>query len=183
MKKILVIVTIAIAALAISCKKDPIGRTQTADLAGQWYIIYNCVDANGDIVPGFEDFNGGYTLALTFSTASNRADSIWVSDTENSNLLGFQVKVPCDLSSLTFGSENEAVNVNEDGAMADGYIGATAIVKKGKIMLGAAKTPSGMPADSIFFEVSFKDDAYAANYGYDHYQAVGYRYTGFAADE
>lgn len=180
MKKVTII--LALLALAVfSCQKDPIGKTATVDLAGQWYLIYNCVDANGDIIPGFEDFNGGYSLGLTFNTAANDKDSIWVSDL--TNLLGFQVKVPCDLAKLTFGSEDSFPNIDMGGAQGDGDIGATAIIKNGKILKGAATTPSGMPADSIFFEVILDSDAYAAAYGYDHYQAVGYRYTGFAADE
>ena len=184
MKKVLFIIAAAIVAFAISCQKDPIGKTDAAALAGQWYVIYNCVDANGDIVPGFEDFNGGYSLALTFSVASNAKDSIWVSDTEESNLLGYQVKVPCNLGALTFGSETEEPNRHPNSAgIGAGYMTDKAVVSKGKILLGAAKTPSGMPADSIFFEIKLSDDALAAAYGYDHYQVVGYRYTGFAADE
>lgn len=184
MKKVLFIIAAAIVAFAISCQKDPIGKTETAALAGQWYVIYNGVDADGNIVPGLEDFNEGYSLALTFSVASNVADSIWVSDTENSNLFGYQVKVPCNLGELTFGSETEEPNRHPDSyGQGEGYISDKAVVSKGKILLGAAKTPSGMPADSIYFEVKFSDDAIAATYGFDHYQAVGYRYTGLKADD
>ena len=95
------------------------------------------------------------------------------------NLLGYQVKVPCNLEALTFGSDDEGDNIYGPSA----NIGDKAIVKNGKIMPGAATTPSVMPADSIFFEVKLVGDAVAAYYGYDHYQVVGYRYTGFAADE
>ena len=184
MKKILTILTIAIFAVAISCQKDPIGKTETTALAGQWYVIYNCVDANGDIIPGFEDFNEGYSLALTFSVASNTVDSLWVSDTEKSNLLGYQVKVPCNLNDLTFGSSTEEPNRHPDSAgIGAGYMTDKAVVSNGKIFPGAATTPSGMPADSIYFEVKLSDDVLAATFGYDHYQVVGYRYTGFAGDE
>ncbi len=179
MKKVIIVIALAIVAV-VACQKNPIEKTATVDLAGQWYLIYNCVDENGEIIPGFEDFNDGYSLGLTFNTAANKTDSIFVSD-EAGNLLGFQVKVPCNLSNLTFGSEDPAPNISPDRASS--YIGETAIIKNGKILRGAATTPSGMPADSIYFEVKFDSDALAAHYGYDHYQAVGYRYTGFAADE
>lgn len=178
MKKVIIAISIVLLGI-VSCEKNPIEKTATVDLAGQWYVIYNCVDENGEIIPGFEDFNGGYTLALTFNTAANQTDSIWVSDSKDMNLLGYQVKVPCNVGNLTFGSENESANVYGPST----YIGDKAIVKNGKILKGAATTPSGMPADSIFFEVKLSGDAYAAYYGYDHYQVVGYRYTGFAADE
>ena len=49
-------------------------------------------------------------------------------------------------------------------------------------MLGAATTPSGMPADSIVFIVTFDDDDYPEAFGYYGYRVSGYRYTGFAAD-
>ena len=110
---------------------------------------------------------------------TNAKDSIWVSDTPEHNLLGFQVKVPCNLEKLTFGSDNEEVNIYGPSD----YIGQMAIIKNGKILKGAAKTPSGMPADSIIFEVKFPEDAIAAYYSCDHYLASGFRYTGLAADE
>lgn len=178
MKKAVIIV-FALVLGFVACKKNPVENTATVDLAGQWYVIYNCLDASGKPIEGFEDFNGGYSMALTFSTASNTADSIWVSDTKDMNLLGYQVKVPCNLQNLTFGSSTEETNVYGPSD----YIGEKAIITNGKIILGGAKTPSGMPADSIYFELKLMDDAYAATYGYDRYQVLGYRYTGFAADE
>jgi len=182
MKKLIIFIALAFVAFAVSCQKDPIEKTETVDLSGQWYLIYNCVDANGDIIPGFEDFNGGYSLGLTFNTASNTTDSIFVSDIDN--LLGFQVKIACDVANLTFGSANEETNIMSGGyGISNGYITDKAIIKNGKIIPGAATTPSGMPADSIYFEVVLGGDALAAAYGYDHYQAVGYRYTGFANDD
>ena len=178
MKKALIIV-FALAFACFACQKNPVENTATVDLAGQWYVIYNCLDENGEPIEGFEDFNEGYSMALTFSTASNTKDSIWVSDSKDMNLLGYQVKVPCNLQTLTFGSENVETNVYGPGK----YIGDKAIVRNGKIMKGAATTPSGMPADSIYFELKLIDDAIAAAYGYDSYQVCGFRYTGFAADE
>ena len=178
MKKALFFLTI-LSLVVFSCEKYPVDNTATVDLAGQWYVIYNCIDAQGNVIEGFEDFNGGYSMALTFNTSSNTKDSIWVSDSKDMNLLGYQVKVPCNLENLTFGSENESLNVYGPSDV----VGEKAIVKNGKILKGAAKTPSGMPADSIYFEVKLLDDYYAARYGYDAYQVTGYRYTGFAADE
>lgn len=176
MKKVTII--LALLALAVfSCQKDPVGKTATVDLAGQWQIVYNCVDANGDFVDVWDD----PSMALTFNTAANDKDSIWFSDL--GNLLGIQVKIPCNLADLTFGSDDQFENINTDGALGDGDIDAGTIIKNGKILKGAATTPSGMPADSIYFEIFIENDGYAAGYGYDHYTAAGFRYTGFAADE
>lgn len=179
MKKVIIIIALAIVAF-IACEKNPVEKTATSALAGQWYVDFQCVDANGDFV---DSFNGAPALALTFNTAANKTDSIWVSDSKDMNFLGIQVKVPCNLEALTFGSDNPGKNICTAGALGDGDIGEATIIKNGKIMLGAAKTPSGMPADSIYFEVFIDNDGYAANYGWDHYEVTGYRYTGFAADE
>ena len=177
MKKVIILMTILALGVFASCDENfkyPVEKTATVDLAGQWYVIYNCLDAEGKPIEGFEDFNEGYSLAITCNVAS-----IWVSDSKDMNLLGFQVKVPCNLEKLTFGSNDELDNLYGPSK----YIGEKAIIKNGKILKGAAKTPSGMPADSIYFEVKLIDDYYAAKYGYDAYQVCGYRYTGFVADE
>lgn len=182
MKKAIIFLTVLALGVFASCNeklKNPIEKTATVDLAGQWYVIYNCIDAEGKVIEGFEDFNGGYTLALTFNVTSNSKDSIWVSDTKEMNLLGYQVKVPCNLGGLTFGVDKELANIYGPSQ----YIGDKAIIKNGKILKGKATTPSGMPADSIYFELKLIDDVIAASYGYDAYQVTGYRYTGFAADE
>lgn len=180
MKKLFTILALVVAAIAltISCQKDPIGKTATVDLAGQWQIVYNCVDANGDFVDVWDD----PSMAITFNTAANDADSIWFSDL--GGLFSIQVKIPCNLADLTFGSDVAGVNIDETGAdLAAGYIGVGTTIKNGKILKGAATTPSGMPADSIYCEIFIENDLYAATYGYDHYTAAGFRYTGFAADE
>ena len=66
-------------------------------------------------------------------------------------------------------------------------------ITDGKILKGAATTPSGMPADSIVFYVEFDDDytlddegnvVYAPEYyGFKNYRVSGYRYTGFTNDD
>ena len=56
-------------------------------------------------------------------------------------------------------------------------------ITDGKILKGAATTPSGMPADSIVFNVEFDDDPYPGAYGYKNYRVSGYRYTGFSNDD
>ena len=181
MKKVIIIIALAIAAF-VACEKNPVENTATVAMAGQWYVQYHVVDADCNIIA--EDFFGlGNSLALTFNTAYNTPDTIWVSDSKDINFLGYQLKVPCNQSDLTFGSDEQADNVCLAGAIADGDIGTKAIIKNGKILLGAATTPSGMPADSICYELIIDADGYAAYYGYDHYLVTGYRYTGFAADE
>lgn len=181
MKKIFTLLAIAIALVAVSCEKTPIESTATVDLAGQWYVTYQAVDDAGNVID--DDFNGGYSLALTFNTSANDTDHILISD--EGNHLGWKAKVPCNLSALTFGSSEMLPNIEGE----TDYHGAGIIINNGKIVKGGAETPSGMPADSIYFEVTLEDDYYIGYYSYyeygdyTHYIVSGYRYTGFAADE
>lgn len=68
-------------------------------------------------------------------------------------------------------------------------------ITDGKILKGAATTPSGMPADSIVFYVEFDDDYTQLDeesdkveytptaFGFKNYRISGYRYTGFTNDD
>jgi len=170
MKKIFYAFLVA-AMAAVSCSKDPIENTAAVNVAGDWYVLFNQVDANGDIV--YEDgFGIGYSHVLTYNTSSNSVDSIFVDDLKNT--WEFKAKVPVDMSNMTFGSSSELFEYYSESGV---------YIYNGKILPGAATTPSGMLADSIVFEVKFDGDAYAESYGYDHYRLEGYRYTGFDADE
>ncbi|MBQ7530632.1 MAG: hypothetical protein IJT12_02880 [Paludibacteraceae bacterium] len=184
MKKILYAI-LALATLTLaSCEKDPIGGTATEKMAGQWYVQVQGVDAAGTVLYEDEDLYGiGNFWLLTYNTAANTADSMWISDVDGA-FWEFQVKVACNQSAGTFSA----------AAGEDILNGATAVITNGKILYGAAKTPSGMPADSIVFEVLFDDDPYAApneealgaNFKfalYDHLRVSGYRYTGLANDD
>jgi hypothetical protein len=53
-------------------------------------------------------------------------------------------------------------------------------ITEGKILLGAATTPSGMPADSIYYKIQFDDDGVG---GTEIYVVHGYRHTGLANDD
>ena len=164
------------AVLFASCEKEEIGGTAVESLSGQWYVHVDAAAADGTVLA--EDFFGlGNILLLTYNTNANDADSLIVDDLEN--FWAFKVTVPCALSTGTFGwgnSEKSSTNLVPD-------YGIQVPLWEGKIMKGAATTPSGMPADSIVFHVQFEDDPYPATYGYDHYQIAGYRYTGLAADD
>jgi hypothetical protein len=95
---------------------------------------------------------------------------MWIND--NANFWDFKNKINVDLKNLTFSVSN-AQNEAYDSKVT---------IEDGKILLGAATTPSGMPADSIVFIVTFDDDDYPEAFGYYGYRVSGYRYTGFAAD-
>ena len=157
---------LASVALFASCAKDPIGNTATVDMAGEWYVTVDAVDENGEIL--YEDPYGmGPVIFSTFNTAANKAEEIFVYD--NANFWDFQVQVKANPTAMTFETEGLVPNLKYE-------CGVT--ISSGKITLGGATTPSGMPADAIEFLISFDDD----DYGFT-YKVHGFRYTGLAGDE
>lgn len=174
MKKILVILGMAAAFLAVSCQKDPIENTATVATAGQWYVQADAVDAGNNLPdPDYADFHGvGNFIVLTANTAANTGTEMLINDL--GNFWDFNVKVACNQELLSFGNTGEAQNLSYD---------CKVTVKNGRIVKNGAKTPSGMPADAISFEISFDDDPYPGAYGFDHYLVHGYRYTGLANDD
>ena len=154
-----------------SCEKDEIGGTATQSLAGEWYVVADAVDANGNIV--YEDFWGERFLVNTYNTAANTATEIWIND--NNNFVKFAAKLSCDIKDLTFQSNGAAVNSKRNNSQVT--------VEGGKIVLGGAETPHGTKADYIEFYVSVSDDKYPAVYGFDKYKISGYRYTGLTEDD
>ena len=166
----------AICALATltfaSCEKEPIGGTATEKMAGQWAVTLQHCDADGNLLYGGADLFGiGEFLVLTFNDALNSPDSLFIQDYKGA-FWDFKVKAACDQANGTFAIK----------AGYDYQNGIDVDVINGKILRGAAKTPSGMPADSIVFEIAFSDDPYVGSY-YDHHRITGYRYTGLAGDE
>lgn len=170
MKKILFIASFLLCAAFTSCEKDEIGGTATEALAGQWYVVYDGVSASGEVT--MEDpFGVGRSLLLTYNTSANDGKEIFVDDL--SNFWDFKVKTPCNVGALSFGSATAAEDLKN---------GIDVELTDGKILKGAAATPSGAAADSICFYVVFSDDKYVGKY-WDKIRVSGYRYTGLAADE
>lgn len=186
MKKIF-FALLALASFALSsCEKEKIGGTAMESMAGQWYVTVQGLDEDGTVLYTDDDLYGfGPFVILTYNDAANSSDKMFIQDTPNAEgklFWGFKVKVDCNQDSETFSLLG-----------AEDYIGGISVdVTNGKILKGAATTPSGMAADSITFDILFEDDVYAApNAGkpgwkaayYDRLRMTGYRYTGFVADE
>ena len=159
-----------------SCEKEPIGGTATQEMAGQWYTTIQHIDKDGSVMYDGEDLFGiGQFWTLTYNTAADKAEEMWISDVDGA-FWEYQVKVKCNISDKSF-----TVTEGEDILN-----GALVTITNGKILPSAAKTPSGMKADSIVFDILFSDDPYAYGAGgpyYDHLRVTGYRYTGLAADD
>ncbi len=154
-----------------SCEKDPIGGTAAQKMAGEWYVTGDAIDANGNIVFKDEDLFGvGHFHLDTYNTSTNSSTELWVND--NGHFWDFKTKINMDVNSMSF-SGADIQNVSYDSKVT---------ITNGKILLGAAHTPSGSVADSIVFTVSFNDDTYPTQYGYAAYRISGYRYTGLTND-
>ena len=171
MKKIVYSI-LAVAAIAMaSCGKEEPVMTATEPLAGQWYVTFDAVDEDGNVL--YKDpYEVGRLLTATFNTAANTTNQMWVSDLNK--FWKYQVKVNCDVNTLTFSSADWVDNYTYDCKVK---------ITDGKMLKGAAKTPSGMPADSIVYYVQFSDDELAEEGYWDMYRVSGFRYTGFVADE
>ncbi len=163
MKKILFI-AIAAAALFVSCEKTPVGMTGTEPLAGMWAVTIDARFPDGSYAE--DPYGLGTSYVWTYNTSSNSTTEMWVSD--QGNFWEYSVKVPCSVDNLTFGSADWKQNSDYECGV---------LVNNGKIEYGTATTPSGVPADKIYFELAFDDDEPGMTYVVE-----GYRYTGFEAD-
>ena len=186
MKKILFALVALASFTLVSCEKEKVGGTALESMAGQWYVTVQGIDEDGSVLYEDEDLYGfGPFVLLTYNDANDSSNKMFIQDTPNAEgdlFWDFKVKVDCDLDAETFGLRG-AVDYNYS---------IDVDITNGKILKGAATTPSGMAADSIVFDVLFEDDKYAeANIGkpgvtttyYYQLRMTGYRYTGLAADE
>ena len=166
MKKILFLIMAAVGVFLTSCEKEKAGGTETQKIAGEWSVTFNGINADGSID---EDcFGIGYFNILTYNTEKNVPSEMWVDDEGNS--WDFKVIADLDYNAGTFSTKDFVDNYSYDSQVK---------ITDGKVLYGAAKTPSGMPADSIVFNVYFDDD----DPGSLGYQISGYRYTGLANDD
>lgn len=172
MKKAIYLLMLGVGVMFASCEKDEIGGTATEALAGEWQLTVDAVDDAGNVVLS-DPFGLGVILGLTYNTVDNVANKMYVSDL--GNFWDYKAVVNCDCNALTFSTDGEVQNEAYDDCMVS--------IEDGKMLPGAATTPSGMPADSLVYYVSFSDDDNPAIYGYTKYKVSGYRRTGFAADE
>ncbi|WP_418696339.1 lipid-binding protein [Bacteroides sp.] len=169
MKRVIYLLMMCAVVLLTSCEKDDIENTATKALAGEWYVTVDGVDADGKVL--YEDaFNLGHKMLYTYNTAANVPTEMYVDDMKN--FWEYKVRVKSDVKALTFATEGAVPNERYD---------CDVTIEGGKVLLGAATTPHGTPADSIVFYVTFSDDTNIPLYA--KLKVAGYRYTGLAEDE
>lgn len=156
----------------VSCEKDDIGGTNGEKTAGEWYVTVVGIDDDGNVVLGDPDlFNQGYFHLDTYNTVANDPNEMWIDD--GGNFWEFKGRVDVDPNALTFSGTD----------IENQYYDSKFSVSNGKILMAAATTPSGMPADSIVFDVWFDDDENLPIGDAVSYRITGYRYTGLPGDE
>lgn len=129
--------------------------TNTEKMAGEWYVTVLENGANPY----------GYIKIMTFNTADNSSDEMFVDDLEH--FWDMKGKVSVNYDQLTFSGTN----------ITNEYYASTFDITDGKILLGAATSTDGNVTDSIYFNVVYSDG------GSDVYTFAGYRRTGFLEDE
>lgn len=149
-----------------SCDKEEAGGTEVEQMAGEWYVLIDAVDDNGDII--IEDpFGLGYSSMLSYNTNANLPTEMYLDDQKN--FWEYKVKVNVDAKTMTFSTSGEVENMAYE---------CMVNVTDGKIVKDGAVSPAGYAADSIEFFITFDDDQYPAAYGYSKYWVHGYRRTG-----
>lgn len=167
MKKYLIILSVVLTFFFAGCQKatEP-GGTAVQNMAGEWWVTCTYQEAGV-----WTDVGKGHVLFTTYNTAANKATEMWVNDNANFWKKGFYSIVNVDYLASTL-STKDSVSTNSASLPNE-----KVLVTNGKILKNAAKTPSGVAADSIVLFVAFNDDS-------KHlvYKIAGFRRTGFPAD-
>lgn len=173
MRKYILLLMLAVAFSFTACEVETdveAGGTSVEKMAGLWTVTVDAVDDAGNVL-GPDFFGLGYSQVSTYNTAANVATEMWIDD--SANFWDYKLKVATDYAARTFTSNGEKDNVSYESKVT---------IDGGKVLEGAATTPSGMAADSIIFYISFNDDTSPEEYGFAKYKVSGFRYTGFPGD-
>lgn len=164
MKKYLILLFTALTFSLVSCEEDTEpGGTSVEKMAGDWWVTAHVMDNGVDV----GDTGVGHFRMQTFNTASNSVTEMWLED--GAHFWDYKVKVGVDYESRTFSTPNFVDNMAYESKVK---------ITEGKVLENAAKTPSGMPVDSIVYFIQFDDDEDGLTY-----KVSGFRRSGFPADD
>jgi hypothetical protein len=185
MKKYIIVWFVACAFALTGCESETEpGGTTVEKMAGDWWVTYQNSMEEYDYL--FEEtgampdesnienwtwdyvYDDAYSRIYTFNTAANLPTEMFITD--KGNYWDYKVKASVDYEGRAFTCPTTPNLAYED---------CDITIIGGKILEGAATTPSGMPADSIVFYIRFGDDPE----GFTYTKASGFRRTGFPADD
>lgn len=165
MKRVITILGLVCFVVMLACQPEEPGvkYTSTFPLNGEWAVVYRIESS-----PGIFEDQSGYTGLTISNTASDKGDSIWMSD--DGNFWDFKVKAAARAKTKSFSSEGSK-------NMVAGY-GINVIVTDGKVILDAVVTKAAKTVtDSIYMKLEFEDDPGVI------YHCSGVRRTGFLEDD
>ncbi|MDR1382128.1 MAG: hypothetical protein LBJ47_11710 [Tannerella sp.] len=142
---------------------DP-GGTAVKKMAGDWWVTVDVIEGETNLGDGY---GIGHLIMHTYNTAANKPTEMWLED--GGNFWDYKLRVDVQYENRTFSTAGFVDNHAYE---------SQASITDGKILEGAATTPSGMPADSIIYYIRFDDDE--PEY---QYRISGFRRTGFPADD
>jgi hypothetical protein len=163
-----IFIFIAAFALSLSSCEDELepGGTVVEKLAGDWWVTVDVVE-DGTV---YEDGYGiGYFKMFTYNTAANLPTEMWLED--GGHFWDYKSKVAVDNAKFIFSTPDWVDNQAYESKIK---------ITDGKILLGAATTPTGAAADSIYYKIQFDDDG---EDGSLIHIVHGFRRTGFPADD
>ncbi|TLX72649.1 hypothetical protein E9993_17585 [Labilibacter sediminis] len=169
------IILVLVVVLQVSCdekEKYVQINSSTVEASGEYYVRYDQEKL------GEDPFGAGFNKIIAFNTSVDNGKEIWIAD--EGHFWDYKVKIPVNLDNLTFGSADTVINVVEDYEI-------KVIVNNGKIIHNVVELPSGVKADSIYFELWFEDLQDVGGGAYfdedDVFTVAGYRKSGFLEDE
>jgi hypothetical protein len=160
---------------ASSCKKSTLnpGTTNAAKVSNEWWV--------STYLRGV--YEEGPGKLSTYNTSEND-DSIWVDDldpyatTPTYAIWGFKCKAHYDAVALTFATAAKgSANYYYPDSTNPSITAPSVIIFDGKVLHNAAKSPTGITTDSIYFNAVFADDPT------DTFNVQGYARTNFSADD
>lgn len=164
MKKYIIYLLAAVCVSLLSCESETEpGGTNVEKMAGDWWVTAHVMQGSQDM----GDIGLGHFRMYTYNTAANLATEMWLED--GGNFRDYKLKVDVDYANRSFSTTDFIPNANYDCGVR---------ITNGRIIEGAATTPSGMPADSIVYFIQFDDDADNLTY-----RVSGFRRTGFENDD
>lgn len=151
MRKYIYIIALALLAIPAltSCdtetKEEP-GGTAIEKMCGYWDVVYDAVDANGNVL--YEDvYNAGTCTIYTYNLADNGTQYMWLDDQET--FWAYKMIVNIDYDKRTFWCDWKDYDAAGSGQ---------AIITDGKIVENGGVNEHGKPTDSISFYIVFTDD-------------------------
>lgn len=160
----LIYVFVSMLLVFASCQNDDIEYTETGKLAGEWWVTCEAKDASGT----WQDLGLGHVPLLTYNTAANKADEMYVDD--QGKFWDFKVKASVTAGTLKFGSDAKLENLS--------YENCQVTLTNGEVLYGVGHSKTGIATDSICFYVQFSDDKDNLTY-----KVAGHKRTGWTNDE